>query len=190
MINETLKILMKEESYAYVVNNYSSIRHLLNASELEILSIPGVGPSAAKKLKAILELSQELLRPDENKIHIKKPQDVYDHLKYMSLFAEENLALICLNTKSKVIYSGIISKGTLNASLVHPREIFSPAIKERAASIIVAHNHPSSDCTPSQEDINITKRLKECGRLIGIELIDHVIIGSNKYFSMKEGGHI
>ena len=83
-----------------------------------------------------------------------------------------------------------IFKGSLNSSLVHPREVFKEALKNSAASIIVCHNHPSGDPTPSKEDINVTKRIKECGNIMGIELLDHIIIGDNKYISLKERGYL
>lgn len=188
MENETLKTLVKEEAYTYIINNYSSIKQLVNASKLELLNIPGIGPSAAQKLKAILQLSTDLLKPDEDDFYVNTPNDAYDYLKSMSLNSEENLVVLCLNTKNKIIYTTLGSKGTLNSSLVHPREIFTEAIKVRAATIIIGHNHPSGDPSPSSEDISITARLKECGKIIGIDLLDHIIIGNGRFVSLKEKG--
>jgi DNA repair protein RadC len=91
-----------------------------------------------------------------------------------------------LNTKNVVISMKDVSIGSLNSSIVHPREVFSEAIRKNSASIIVCHNHPSGDPTPSKEDINVTERLKECGKLLGIELLDHLIIGNGSYISLKE----
>jgi DNA repair protein RadC len=190
MKNEPLKTLVKEEAYTYIINNYPSIKHLINAPELELLNIPGIGPSTVQKLKAVFDLSQELLKPDSDEYYIKKPSDAYEYLKYMSLYTEENLIVLCLNTKNMITHSTLVSKGTLNSSLVHPREVFTQAIKVHAASIIIAHNHPSLDPTPSKEDISITTRLKECGKIIGIDLIDHIIIGAGKFVSIKEMGII
>ena len=104
----------------------------------------------------------------------------------MQNLPQEVLKLIILNTKNVVISIKEVFKGSLNSSIVHPREIFSEALKKNAASIIICHNHPSGDPTPSKEDINITLRIKECGKIIGIELLDHVIIGNGNYASMKE----
>lgn len=95
-----------------------------------------------------------------------------------------------LNTKSTIVGIKDVFKGSLNTSVVHPREIFKQAINKNSASIIICHNHPSGDPTPSKEDINITLRIKECGDIIGIKLLDHIIIGNNKFISLKERGLI
>ena len=108
----------------------------------------------------------------------------------MSNLKQEVFKLIFLNTKNIVIGSKDVFKGTLNSSIVHPREVFKEAIQRGSASIIACHNHPSGDPNPSKEDINITLRLKECGKIMGIELLDHMIIGANKYVSLKEKGII
>lgn len=190
MITESLKQIIKEDSYNYICENYSSLKELLNAPINELETIPGLGKVKSRQLQTIMQLSKELLMPDDNEYYIKQPRDAYEYLKHISLFTEENLILLCLNTKNRIIHSRTISIGTINSSLVHPREIFAPAIKVHAASIIVAHNHPSGQADPSAEDISITTRLKECGKLIGIDLIDHVIIGDGKYVSLKERGII
>lgn len=183
---EVLKNFVKEKSYEYISHNYSSLKELINSPIEELVTIPGIGEKKAKQLKAILELSKQLLLPDKTDFYVKFPQDIYDYLKTLDLFEEENFILICLNSKNKVIYSQIISKGTINSSLVHPREVFSPAIRVRAVSIAVAHNHPSGNPEPSPEDIDITKRLCECGNLVGIQLLDHIIIGDGRFVSLKE----
>ena len=103
-----------------------------------------------------------------------------------SEYPEENLWLITLDTKNNITGIFTVSTGSLNASIVHPREVFKRAVLQNAASIIICHNHPSGDVTPSREDINITKRLYEAGKILGIELLDHIIIGDNKYTSLKE----
>ena len=188
MISEPLKALVKEKSYAHIIENYPSIKQLANASELELKNIPGIGPTSAQKLKAIFDLSKELLKPDENEFYIRRASDAYDYLKTLALYSEENLVVLCLSTKNKIICQKLVSKGTLNSSLVHPREVFKQAIHVHAASILILHNHPSGDPTPSTEDTNVTARLKECGKLLGIDLLDHIIIGDGKYESLKEKG--
>ncbi len=97
---------------------------------------------------------------------------------------------LCLDTKNQVLRRDTISIGSLNANIVHPKEVFKAALMESAAHIIVAHNHPSGDPTPSREDLEITKKLVESGKMLGINVIDHVIIGDGRHFSMKEAGHI
>ena len=109
----------------------------------------------------------------------------------MVTYNQEILKLITLNTKNEIIKIKDVFKGSLNSSLIHPREIFKEAIKNSAASIVICHNHPSGDITPSKEDINITERLREAGKILGIALIDHIIVGSNdNYYSFKERGDI
>jgi DNA repair protein RadC len=103
---------------------------------------------------------------------------------------KEMFIVICLDTKNQVISKEITSIGTLNANIVHPREVFKAALLASAAHIIVAHNHPSGDPTPSREDIDITKMLVETGKIMGIDLLDHVIIGDGRHFAMKEAGYI
>ncbi|MDU6036932.1 MAG: DNA repair protein RadC [Clostridium butyricum] len=102
----------------------------------------------------------------------------------------EKLVVCCLNTKNEPTNLSIVSVGSLNSSVAHPREVFKTAVISNAASIIVAHNHPSGDTTPSKEDINITERLKKSGDIIGVPLLDHLIVGNNTYLSLKEEGYI
>lgn len=108
----------------------------------------------------------------------------------MNELNQEVLKVVLLNTKNIVVGIKDVFKGSLNTSVVHPREIFKQAISKNSASIIICHNHPSGDPTPSREDINITLRIKECGNIIGIQLVDHIIIGNNKFVSLKERGLI
>ena len=120
---------------------------------------------------------------------IQSPNDIFNIAQNVirgNEYAEENLWLITLDTKNNITGIFTVSTGSLNASIVHPREIFKRAVLQNAASIIICHNHPSGDPAPSKEDINITKRLKEAGDLIGIKLLDHLIIGDNNYISLKE----
>ena len=123
--------------------------------------------------------------------NIGSPKDVYKIVsEYLDGVDREHLVLLTLDTKNKITSISTICIGSLNASVVHPREVFKEAIQRGSASIIVCHNHPSGDPNPSKEDINITLRLKECGKIMGIELLDHIIIGNNKYVSLKEKGII
>lgn len=161
---------------------------LLNSSAEELMNIQGIKSCKASQLMAICELYKRFKAfksGDEYKI--SNPKDaallVMEDMKELK---KEVLKIILLNTKNMVIGIRDVSLGSLNSSIVHPREVFLEAIKNSSASIIVCHNHPSGDPTPSNEDINITMRLKECGKLLGIELLDHVIIGNGIYVSLKE----
>ena len=122
---------------------------------------------------------------------IQSPNDIFNIAQNVirgNEYAEENLWLITLDIKNNITGIFTVSIGSLNSSIVHPREVFKRAVLQNAASIIICHNHPSGDPAPSQEDINITKRIYEAGKILGIELLDHVIIGDNKYTSLKEKG--
>jgi len=122
---------------------------------------------------------------------IQCPNDIFNIAQNViraSEYPEENLWLLTLDTKNNITGIFTVSTGSLNASIVHPREVFKRAVLQNAASIIICHNHPSGDATPSAEDISITKRLHEAGEILGIKLLDHIIIGDNKYTSLKERG--
>lgn len=142
--------------------------------------------------KVTLEKEVSVNRPDLSVI-IRSPEDVYILAKdFIRLHeeSEEYLYMACLNTKNKVTSVFELSHGNVNSSIVGIREMFQKALLANAVSIIVMHNHPSGDCSPSREDVNITKKMKEAGDLIGIEVLDHIIVGENNYCSLKEKGHI
>ncbi|AVL78051.1 MULTISPECIES: RadC family protein [Staphylococcus] len=168
-----------------------------NLKELKALSIndlnkiKGVGLYKALILKAAFELGERIHSGSvDDKIQITSPKDVADFMMgQMEHLKQEKFIVLFLNSKNIVIKKKTIFIGTLNASIVHPREIFSEAIKCASNAIIVLHNHPSGDTTPSNEDIKTTERLRECGQLLGIDLLDHVIIGDHEYLSMVEEGY-
>jgi len=124
---------------------------------------------------------------------IQTPYDVFKIVKNViraNEYAEENLWMITLNTKNEISGIFTVSTGSLNTSIVHPREVFKRAMLQNAASIIICHNHPSGDPAPSAEDVSITKRLYDAGKILGIELLDHVVVGNDKCISLKEMGVI
>ena len=187
-MRDLLKHFVQESGLEYIAKEYPSLKQLSHATERELLRVPGIGPRKARQLKAVFDLSRALLEPEDTSIAIQSPADIYEHFKYLALHEEEHFVGVYLNTKSKVILQQVLSVGTLNTSLVHPREFYAPAIRVKCASVVAVHNHPSGDPTPSREDMDITKRLTEAGRLLGIELLDHVVIGSNKFVSFREKG--
>lgn len=131
---------------------------------------------------------QSILYPERR---IKAPDDAYKLLKQFFVEADRELFIVlCLDTKNQPTAINICHIGSLNASIVHPREVLKPAVLSNSASIIVAHNHPSNDPTPSREDIDVTKRLSDAGKIIGIELLDHLVVGTDKYISLKEKGYL
>ena len=152
----------------------------------KLLSIHGLGLAKASQILSSIELSRRYLIKQNKKITSAK--DVYEELKEYHNKKQEYFLALYLDGANHLIQTKIITIGILNQSLVHPREVFSYAIEKRCASIIVAHNHPSGILEASNEDINVTKRLKESGKILGIELLDHLIITSDGYLSLKEEG--
>lgn len=163
------------------------IRFLKNASIEELCEIDGIGISKASLIKAGLELGVRVAESEVIRYQVKNPWDIYKYyMESMRYLKEEVFKTVLLNTKNEIITDIDVSHGTLNSSLVHPREVFKNAIKKSANKIILIHNHPSGNVEPSNEDIYVTDRLIECGKIIGIEIIDHIIIGDGIYFSFKE----
>ena len=153
----------------------------------ELQEINGIGPAKAMKIKASFEFNKRQNISKKESMPVNSAKDVFEYLcpKLMNL-DKEHFVILHLNTKNKIVKNETISVGILNASIIHPREVFKSAIKESANSIILAHNHPSGDPTPSEEDRQITKKLIEAGELLDIKVLDHVIVGTNEYFSFKE----
>jgi DNA repair protein RadC len=173
-----------------IMNKVGSIRNLVDLSIDELKQIKGIGSAKAVQLKAGIELGQRLARARmSDTVTIRSPRDAMDLLgEQLRYLQKEHFVCLFLNTKNHVIAQETLSMGSLNASIVHPREIFRAAIKCSSASIVCAHNHPSGDPTPSPEDISLTSRLVEAGHIIGIEVLDHVIIGDGDFVSLKEQG--
>ncbi|MFB5678520.1 DNA repair protein RadC [Paenibacillus terreus] len=175
-----------------VLQTAGSLRQLVDLSVSEFTQIKGIGLAKAIQLKAGMELGRRLVlaRHMESPV-IKSPRDVSDMLsEQLRYLQKEHFVCLFLNTKNHVIARETLSIGSLNAAVVHPREVFRAAIKCSSASIICAHNHPSGDPTPSTEDIQLTRRLVEAGNIVGIDVLDHIIIGDGKYVSLKEQGLI
>lgn len=166
------------------------ITSLMHLSLNELMQIKGIGKVKAIQIKCICELSKRIaMTAASNEIDFSKPATIANY--YMESFRHqevEQLVAIYLDTKCKKIGDKILFSGTVNRSLISPREIFIEALKHNAVNIIILHNHPSGDATPSSDDIKSTKRIMDAGRLIGISLIDHIIIGDRKYTSLKETG--
>ena len=153
-----------------------------------LMRIHGLGEAKAAQIAAAVELG--IRRVEKGRQKIDSAQKVWEVLKEYGCKRQEYFLAVTLDGASGMIAKRVISIGTLNQSLVHPREVFADAIAERAAGIVVAHNHPSGQCFPSREDRRVTQRLAEAGRLLGIELLDHVIITLEGYYSFSEEGEI
>lgn len=181
----------KEDGYilSEIFTRYPSIQELLDVTEEELLNIKGIGKTKAQQIIAALQLARMNPITTEQRFRIRSPQDAYDFLKDMQYLQQEHFVILGLNTKNEVLFRKTIFIGSLNASICHPREIMKELIKRSCASAILSHNHPSGETTPSPEDIQVTERLVEAGLIIGIDIVDHIIVGSNKYLSMKGKGY-
>lgn len=166
-------------------------KHLAGITKLnELTNIKGLGQAKAAAVLAALEIGRRIASAHPlDKISVKSPQDVAEYLMPRMRYAvKEQFIVLLLNTKNKIIGTEIISEGTLNNSVVHAREVYKPALLQNAAAIIVAHNHPSGEPQPSLEDKQVTRMLKESGKILGIPLLDHLIIGDGSYYSFQEQG--
>ncbi|MFC4022640.1 DNA repair protein RadC [Oceanobacillus longus] len=197
---EILAILIgsgtKDEPVMSVANrvlmHFDGLKLLREATIEELIAIKGIGTAKGLLILSAIELGKRMneYKPNEKYV-IKSPDDGADYImEEMRNLTQEHFVVLFLNTKNQIIHRQTIFIGSLNASIVHPREVYREAVKRSAASIIVAHNHPSGDPAPSQEDIHVTRRLVESGKMIGIELLDHLIIGDRKFVSLKEKGYL
>lgn len=172
-----------------VLIKIGDIQNLPRLTVEQLCEVKGIGPAKAVLLMAVVELSRRLNVGGDIPTTVRSPEDVKRLLVDRFRFEErERFFAVMLNTKNICLGVEEVSVGSLNSSIVHPREVFKAAIRRSAASVIVAHNHPSGDSTPSREDVEVTRRLCEAGRVIGIEVLDHVIFGDGVILSLKEKG--
>lgn len=198
--HELIAILLrtgtKDESVLQLSNrlltNFEGLRLLKDATLEEMTEIKGIGQAKAIQILAAVEIGRRISNLNyTDRYVIRSPEDGANYvMNDMRFLSQEHFVCLYLNTKNQVLHKQTIFIGSLNASIVHPREVFREALKRSAASIICLHNHPSGDPAPSREDIEVTKRLVECGKMIGIDVLDHLIIGENKFVSLKEKGYL
>lgn len=171
-----------------ILNTSGGLRGLHTASFQEVCQQKGIGPAKAAQIKAAIELGRRLNQLDpEQRPSIQGPEDVAALVSYeMSALAQEHLWVLNLNTRNQVININKLYKGSLNASTVRIGELFKDAIQRNAASIILVHNHPSGDPSPSPEDIRLTKTAIEAGRMLDIKVLDHLVIGDGRYISLSQ----
>jgi len=164
-------------------------KRLFEVSFDELCQVPGIGEVKAMQLIAAFELSKRvLLGQQENTTIVETPEDVYKLSKRIHRLKKEHFLAYLLDARNALIAEETISVGTLTMAVVHPREVFEPAIRHSAAGIVLVHNHPSGDPTPGDEDRRLTERLVQAGKLMGIEILDHVIVTRNGYTSLRELG--
>ena len=178
------------EIASQILSKYSKKR-LLQMTYQDLVKIGGIDSAKATTLLAAFELTKRASEVnDTNLPTISNAKDAAAQLTDIRDLKKEHFVVLYLNAKNQLVHKEIISMGTLNANLVHPREVFEPALKHSTAQIIAAHNHPSGDPKPSEDDIEITKRLTEAGKMMGVEVMDHVIVSKNGHFSFKEEGYL
>lgn len=172
------------EVASQILTKYSKKR-LLQMTYQDLVKISGIDSAKATTLLAAFELVKRVLEVnDTNLPTISNAKDAAAQLTDIRDLKKEHFVVLYLNAKNQLMHKETISMGTLNANLVHPREVFEPALKHSAAQIVAAHNHPSGDTEPSEEDIKLTKRLIESGKILGIEVLDHIILGKKSHRSI------
>ena len=176
----------------HLLTSMGSLRAIASAKPSELAQVKGIGLAKAAQLLAAVELGRRIaLEEMGEQPAITRPEDVYALLHHqLRDEKQEHVIVLLLNTKNRVIRQTTVTKGTLDSSLLHPREVFREAIRHSASSIILAHNHPSGDPTPSNEDVQLTKRIYQAGQLVGIDLLDHVILGDGRWISLRSQGVI
>lgn len=173
-----------------LLKEFKGLKGIDTAAIHELRTFKGIGPAKIAQLKAGLEIGRRLARTRwEAGSPLRSSEDVYRHFReHLEKEKREIFYVVLLTNKNRKIGDVKISEGSLTASLVHPREVFNPVIRESAAAVIFVHNHPSGDPAPSPEDLEITRRLKEVGELMGVRVLDHVVIGHERYFSFSDRG--
>ena len=173
-----------------MLQTFGDLRKLSSATFSEICEVKGAGPAKAASILAALALANRVMTDRlESLERFTSPLQIFNHFHFRFRDRrKEHFIILLLDGKNRIIREEQVSEGSLNQSIVHPREVFKPAVKESAAAVILVHNHPSGDPTPSREDREITRRLKEGGDLLGIRVLDHIIIGDGSYLSFVEQG--
>lgn len=175
-----------------LISVYNNLRSLQDAEVEELTKLKGIGTAKACKVKAALELGKRLTSEALSfRKTVENPRQVANiFMEQMRYLHKEEFRVIYVNVKRQIIAVETVSVGSLDCSIVHPREVFKYAVKKSASAVILLHNHPSGDPTPSKEDLQVTKRLAEAGKLLGIDLLDHIVIGDGRYLSMQEKRYI
>jgi DNA repair protein RadC len=173
-----------------LLGQFGGLKGMEEAASSDLGKVKGIGPAKIAQIKASLELARRIgshkWEPGQS---LRSSEDVFRHFRDdLEKEKRELFYVVLLNNKNKKIRDVKISEGSLTASLVHPREVYNPVIRESAAAVIFVHNHPSGDPAPSPEDIEITRRLKEVGDVMGIRVLDHVVVGRDRYFSFNDKG--
>ncbi len=174
-----------------MLKSFGGLGGLASAGLREIARSRGIGFTKAVRIHSAFELGRRVVTMPCAARHLDSPGAVWEFLlPHMACLDREEFRVLILNNKNSLLKNAMISAGTISEAIVHPREVFRDAIREGGASVIVAHNHPTGEPTPSREDIHTTQRLVEAGKIVGIPVLDHLIVTNASYYSFKEGGYI
>ena len=174
-----------------MLKRFGGLRGIATAGIREIAQSRGIGLTKAVRIHTAFELGRRVITRTAQARQIDSPVAVWELLlPHMACLQREEFRVLILNNKNSLLKNVMISAGTVSEAIVHPREVFRDAIRESGVAVIIAHNHPTGELTPSREDINTTRRLAEAGKIVGIPVLDHVIITNTSYYSMKEGGYL
>jgi DNA repair protein RadC len=177
------------EAAEWLLSRFGSIRKIAQAHVDEISRVPGISNQTALRLKAALALGRKLLQPEDDRPTIHSPGDAAQILMPMLAHREqEYLMVMMLDTRNRMLDVAEVYHGSLNSSMVRVGEVFKPALQRNAASVLVAHNHPSSDPTPSPEDVTVTRAIVQAGKLLDVSVVDHIVCGLSRWVSLKEKG--
>lgn len=189
---ELIMIILQSGNKAYSVENiaknllpHNTLKDIVDTDCEKLCQKKGIGRSKALLIMAVVEIAQRLYQVQMSP-HIDSSDDILKIISYIKNRKREHFVALYLNARQQLIKTYTVSIGSIDTSIAHPREVFEPAIRCHASSIIVAHNHPSGDPQPSHADVLLTKRLQQAGSLLGIELLDHIIIAQEKHVSMRE----
>lgn len=173
-----------------LLDHFRGLRAISNAAQQELMQIRGIGPARAASIKAALELGRRMNEPDEHAPTVQSPEDAAALLMpRIGHLEKERLVVLLLNTRNRLIGEPVeVYNGSLNASMVRVGEVFRPALQANAAAILIAHNHPSGEVAPSPEDVALTRAFVEAGKMLDVDLLDHLIVSSNRYISLKARG--
>jgi len=173
-----------------VLEEAGGLYGLLDTTVQELMQIRGIGQAKALQIAACIELGRRIVqKPSDHRQQIRSADDAAEYvMDRMRHLKKEHFYILYLDTKHRLIGEEVVSVGSLDASIVHPREIFKSAVKRSASAILCLHNHPSGDPTPSPEDLAVTKRLCEAGKLLGIDVLDHIVVGDGRYTSLRSDG--
>jgi len=171
-----------------VLGRFGFLEQLARVNAAELMVVPSMGVARSAALVAAFELGRRARRGDERPIElVEGPEDAHGiFAPLLEELDQEAVAVLCLGARHQPLHAGIVAMGSLNSAAVHPREVFRIAVAVNAAALVLAHNHPSGDPEPSDDDVRLTRRLQRCGETLGIELLDHLVIGDERWVSLRE----